>query len=322
MTQASVSTTGRGSVELKDMNAHADILSTIGNTPLVRLNRVAVHENGAIVFAKLEQFNPSGSVKDRTALAMIEAAEKVGRLKPGSIIAEATSGNLGLGLAMIGAVRGYKVVLFVEEIDRLESFIKAAKALGAEVITTSSFVSAVRLAEQFQADDPDVFVPQQFKNMANPEIHERTTAEEIIRDAGPRLRAFVASFGSGGTFTGVSRALKRHDPSIEAVLVEPDTAPLFSGGDVSCSYIHGVGPTFRPEVMGAVEYDSVMQVSVADAHEYMRRLAREEGIFCGPSSGALAWAAAQVAKRYGPDDVVVTIFADAGNRYLGAGIHG
>ncbi len=303
-----------------DSNIQPDILSTVGNTPLVRLNRI-VPQGGATVCAKLEMFNPTGSIKDRTAFAMIEQAEREGRLRPGSIIVEATSGNLGLGLSMVGAVHGYKVVLFVEEIDRLESFIKTAHALGADVVITSSFLTAVRLAEQFQADDPDVFVPQQFKNSANPEVHEKKTAEEIIRDAGPRLRAFVASFGSGGTLTGVSRALKRHNPDIEVVLVEPDTVPLFSGGEVSCSAIHGIGPTFRPDVMGSVVYDSVIQVSGEEAHTYMRRVAREEGIFCGPSSGALACAAARVAGRYGPDDVVVTIFPDAGNRYLISGFY-
>lgn len=303
-----------------EMNVHPDILSTVGDTPLVRLNRI-VPEGGAMVCAKLEMFNPTGSIKDRTALAMVEEAEKEGKLKPGSMIAEATSGNLGLGLAMVAAVRGYQVVLFVEEIDRLDSFIKTAHALGADVVTTTDFMTAVRLGEQFQIDDPDVFVPQQFKNTANPDVHERQTAEEIIRDAGPRLRAFVASFGSGGTFTGISRSLKRYKPDVEVVLVEPDTVPLFSGGEVSCSAIHGIGPTFRPDVMSSVVYDSIMQVSGEDAHIYMRRLAREEGIFCGPSSGALACAAVQVAARYQPGDVIVTIFPDAGNRYLGSGFY-
>jgi cysteine synthase len=302
------------------MAFHQNILSTIGNTPLVQLNRVVPAGTGR-VYAKLESFNPMGSVKDRPALAMVLAAERAGLLCEGSVIAEATSGNTGLGLAMIGAVRGYRVVLFVEAIDRLNSVVDAAAALGAEVITADDFSTAVRQAEAFQAATQGVFVPHQFRNPANPEVHERTTAQEIIRDAGPALRAFVGSFGSGGTITGIGRALKRHDPTIEVVLVEPDTVQLFSGGPVGCSQIHGLGPTFRPPVMEGSVHDRVMQVSARDGRKFARRLAREEGILCGPSSGALAWAAAEVAQNYGAKDIVVTVFPDTGNRYLETGLY-
>lgn len=301
------------------MAFHHDILSTIGNTPLVQLNRV-VRGGGARVFAKLESFNPMGSVKDRPALAMVLAAERAGILHDGSIIAEATSGNTGLGLAMVGAVRGYRVILFVEAIDRLNSVVEAAAALGAEIVTTDDFPTAVRRAEELQETTPGVFVPHQFRNPANPEIHEQTTAQEIIRDAGSGLRAFVGSFGSGGTITGVGRALKRHDPTIEIILVEPDTVRLFSGGPIGCSQIHGVGPTFRPDVMDGSVHDRVMQVNARDARAFARRLAREEGILCGPSSGGLGWAATEVARRCDPRDVVVTIFPDTGNRYLDTGL--
>lgn len=302
------------------MNIKASILRTIGGTPLVMLNRVT-HGIDATVCAKLEQFNPMTSIKDRPALAMIEHAQAEGRLQPGSIIAEATSGNTGLALAMVGAVYGYRVILFVEELDRLKTITEAADALGAEIVVTDRFATAVSLAEQFQKDNPMVFSPQQFKNDKNPYCHESTTAEEIIADAGASLRAFVAGAGSGGTITGVGRVLKKRMPSVEVVLAEPDTVRMYSGGTVSCSEIHGVGPTFKPQVMDTSVVDSIIQVNSADAHHMMRRLAREEGILCGPSSGALAHAAIQVAKRYGPGDVVVTVFPDYGMRYLGTGMY-
>jgi cysteine synthase A len=297
-----------------------DVLSTIGDTPLVRLNRVTDGLKAAVC-AKLEQFNPMTSIKDRPALAMVQRAEAEGRLKPGSIIAEPTSGNTGLGLAMVGAVKGYRVILFMEEMDRLRSFVLTAEALGAEVVTAHSFQEAVAMALQLQKDDPRVFVPHQFVNRANPDCHEATTAQEILRDAGPSLRAFVGGMGSGGTITGVGRALKRHDPSIRIILAEPDTASIISGGPVGCSEIPGMGPTFRPELMDTSVVDQVLRINSKDARAFMRRLGREEGILCGPSSGALGYAATLVAREYGPGDVVVTVFPDFGMRYLFAGAH-
>lgn len=301
------------------MNIRSSVLETIGGTPLVRLNRVTAMVP-ATVCAKLEQFNPMTSIKDRPALAMIDRAEREGRLRPGSTIAEATSGNTGLALAMVGAVRGYRVVLFVEEVDFfVPTLVAAAQALGAELVRTPDFTKAVAMANQFAKDDPDVFVPNQFGNPANPDCHERT-AQEILTDAGPRLRAFVASFGSGGTISGVGRAIKRLRPDVKVVLVEPDTVRLFSGGSVSCSGIHGVGPTFKPSIMDERVVDAIVQVPALRAQAFMRRLAREEGILCGPSSGALALAAIDVAREYAAGDVVVTIFPDMGMRYLSLGL--
>jgi cysteine synthase A len=295
------------------------ILDTVGNTPLVRLDRIAAGVP-ATVCGKLEQFNPLTSIKDRPALAMVEAGERAGLLRPGSVIVEPTSGNTGLGLAMVGAVKGYRVILVVEAIDRLGVFVQAATALGAEVITTSSFERAVALARQFAKDDPRVFMPNQFENPANPACHERTTAQEILHDAGPRLRAFVGSFGSGGTLTGVSHALKAALPAVKIVLAEPDTVPLFSGGPVTCSMIHGVGPTFRPPVMADAIIDEIIPVSADEAHDTMRDLARKEGILVGPSSGALVAVAVRVARTLEPGDIVVTVLPDFGMRYLGLGM--
>jgi len=291
------------------------ILDMIGNTPMVRLNRI-VPEGGGTVYAKLEQFNPSGSVKARAAYSMITAAEEAGKLKPGMVLAEATSGNLGLAVSMVGAVKGYRVVLFVEENDRIDVFMKSARSLGAEMVFTENFEMAVHLAAQFAKDDPNVFVLSQFTNPANPKIHAETTAREIVRDAGPRLRAFVASFGSGGTFTGVSSYLKAHHPEVEVVLAEPEGAPLFSGGPMGCSKIHGVGPTFKPVIMEGVQIDTIIPVSLESADATRARLAREEGIFVGPSSGAIASVAVSVAARYKPDDIIVAVLPDAGNRYI------
>jgi cysteine synthase len=291
------------------------ILDVIGNTPMVRLNRV-VPAGGGMVYAKLEQFNPTGSVKARAAYAMIRAAEEAGVLTPGMVLAEATSGNLGLAVAMVGAVRGYRVVLFVEENDRIDVFMKSARSLGAEMVFTENFEMAVHLAAQFARDDRNVFVLSQFTNPANPKIHAETTAREIVRDAGSRLRAFVASFGSGGTFTGVSSFLKAHHPNVEVVLAEPEGAPLFSGGPMGCSKIHGVGPTFKPAIMEGVQIDTIIPVSLEASDMFRARLAREEGLFVGPSAGAIASVAASVAARYGPDDIIVAIFPDDGNRYI------
>jgi cysteine synthase len=291
------------------------ILDVIGNTPMVRLNRV-VTNGGGEVYAKLEQFNPTGSVKARAAYSMITAAETAGKLKPGMVLVEATSGNLGLAVSMVAAVRGYRVVLFVEENDRIDVFMKSARSLGAEMVFTQSFEMAVHLAAQFAKDDPNVFVLSQFTNPANPQIHAETTAREIVRDAGPRLRAFVASFGSGGTFTGVSSYLKAHHPDVEVVLAEPEGAPLFSGGPMGCSKIHGVGPTFKPAIMEGVQIDTVVPVSLEAADTFRARLAREEGLFVGPSAGAIAAVAASVAAKYKPGDIVVAVFPDDGNRYI------
>jgi cysteine synthase A len=293
------------------------ILETIGNTPLVRLNRVVPKNLKPSVYAKLERFNPMGSVKDRPALAMIEDAEKRGVLRPGMTIVEATSGNTGLGLAMIAAVKGYKIRLIIEHIDVLDSTIFAAEALGAELHFVDSFEEAVAYAERQGSENSDVYVPHQFKNVSNPAVHQRTTAKEILGDLDGKISCFVASFGSGGTFTGVGSVLKEFNPAIRLILVEPDTVPLFSGGKIACSEIHGVGPTFKSSFFREELIDDILQVNAHQAHKMMKRLASEEGMIVGPSSGALAHAACLVANKYNYQDAsIVTVFPDMGDRYF------
>ncbi len=284
---------------------------------MVRLNRVVPKGLTPSVYAKLERFNPMGSVKDRPALAMIEDAEKRGTLRPGMTIVEATSGNTGLGLAMIAAVKGYKIRLIIEQIDVLDSTIFAAQALGAELHFVDSFEEAVAYAEMLGRKNRDIYVPHQFKNLSNPTVHQRTTAREIIDDLDGRITCFIASFGSGGTFTGVGTVLKRFNPAIRLILVEPDTVPLFSGGKIACSEIHGVGPTFKSSFFREELIDDILQVNARQAHEMMRRLASEEGVIVGPSSGALAYAACLVAEQYDrQDESIVTVFPDMGDRYF------
>ena len=296
------------------MHIHENILSTIGHTPLVKLNRVTSGIE-ATVCAKLEAFNPMGSVKDRPALAMIERAEAEGLLQPGATIVEPTSGNTGLGIAMVAATRGYRVVLVMGEAALKTTIPKAARALGAEVIFTKLFSDAVVKAHELQHEWENVFIPNQFENPSNPGSHVSTT-QEIIDDAGAGLKAFVASFGSSGTLTGVGRRLKKHKADIEIAVAEPENIPHFSGGEIGCSGIPGIGPPFRPAIMEDAVVDTICKVTNAEANEMTDRLAREEGIFCGPSSGVICCAALRVAKNYKKGDVIVSIFPDTGNRYL------
>lgn len=298
----------------------SSILDAIGNTPLIKLSKLSPTDK-ATVYGKAEFLNPMGSVKDRPALAMINSAEKKGLLKPGMTIVEGTSGNTGVGLTMAAIIKGYKVIIVMEEIDVVESICKIVKTFGAEVICTNSFESAVKLAETMQRENPErYYVPHQFKNIANPQIHTQTTAQEIIKDIGPRIKAFVSTFGSGGTFTGIGRALKEYNPNIELVLIEPDTVPLFSGGKITCSEIHGVGPTFISDIFDRSLIDTTVQVSGKDARKMALNIARNEGMLCGPSAGASVYAAIKVAERYAKDDVVVTILPDRGERYFGENV--
>ncbi len=303
------------------MNAQTadNILDLIGNTPLVRLSRLPP-EGSAAMWAKLERFNPGGSVKDRIGKAMIEAAEEAGLLKSGGVIVEPTSGNTGIGLAMTAAVKGYRLILTMPDTLSMERR-ALLKAYGAELVLTpgeKGMKGAIAMAEEL-AREHNAFVPQQFRNAANPEIHRRTTAAEILAQVS-HLDAFVGGVGTGGTITGVGEILKDALPGIQIVAVEPAGSPVISGGSPGKHKIQGIGAGFIPEVLNTEIIDEIMQVTDDDAWETTRRLAREEGILVGMSSGAAAWAALQVARRLGEGKVVVVLLPDTGERYLSTGL--
>ncbi len=294
----------------------ADILATIGRTPLVRLRRV-VPVGAAHVLGKLESRNPGGSVKDRIALSMIEAAEREGRLRPGDTVVEATSGNTGIGLAVVAAARGYRLILTMPEdmsVERRRLF----QWLGAELVLTPAIegmTGAVYAAQELVRQN-GYFMPRQFENPANPAVHRETTAREILADTGGYLDAFVAGVGTGGTLTGVGQALRREVPGVRVVAVEPARSAVLSGGRPGFTRIQGLGAGFVPGVLDRSVYDEVVAVRDEDAMAMARRLAREEGILCGFSSGAAVWAALRVAERLGAGRTVVTILPDTGERYL------
>jgi cysteine synthase A len=292
------------------------ILELVGDTPLVRLNRLP-EDGSATVWAKLEMFNPLSSVKDRIALAMVEAAEADGLLKKGDTIVEPTSGNTGIGLAMVAAVKGYKLKLTMPETMSVERR-NLLKALGAELVLTpgpGGMRGAIEKAEELVSAEGG-FMPQQFKNPANPDVHRRTTAEEIWSATGGRLDAFVAGVGTGGTITGAGQALKNHNPKIRVVAVEPEGSPVLSGGAAGPHKIQGIGAGFVPDVLAVDVIDEIVTVSNEDASRTSRRLAREEGLLVGISSGAAAFAALAVAKRLGSGADIVVILPDTGERYL------
>ncbi|HEU5318259.1 MAG TPA: cysteine synthase A [Chloroflexota bacterium] len=299
------------------MRIAEDATHLIGNTPLVRLRRVV--EGPGQVVAKLEDYNPAKSVKDRIGVAMIDAAERAGRIGPDTIILEPTSGNTGIALAFVCAARGYRCVLTMPETMSRERRL-LLRAYGAEVILTpgsEGMPGAIRRAQELAASDPRYFIPQQFENPANPDIHRRTTAEEIWRDTDGQVDVLVSGVGTGGTITGVGQVLKERKPSVRVVAVEPDASPVLSGGERGPHPIQGIGAGFVPAVLDTTVYDEVVRVKNDDAFATARRMPREEGLLVGISSGAAVWAAAQVARR--PESagkLIVVIVPSFGERYL------
>ncbi len=304
------------------MKLHEDILKLIGYTPLVRVNRMTAPED-AEIWAKLEGYNPGGSVKDRIALSMIESAEKEGKLKAGGTIIEPTSGNTGIGLAMVAAIKGYKLVLTMPETMSMERR-QLLQAYGAELVLTEGkkgMKGAVEKAVEIHQSNPDYyFIPQQFENPANPEVHRKTTALEIINDLGSAPDGFVAGIGTGGTITGVGEVLKDRNPAIWIAAVEPAASPVLSGGSPGPHKIAGIGAGFVPGVLNTKIYNEVIPVADADAAETAQVLAKKEGILPGISSGAAMWAAIRVARRLGKGKKVVVILPDRGERYLSTGL--
>ncbi|MBT2680745.1 cysteine synthase A [Bacillus sp. ISL-35] len=297
-----------------------NIAALIGETPLVKLNRLAP-EGGASVYLKLEYFNPSKSVKDRAAFNMIVTAENEGKLKPGSTIIEPTSGNTGIGLAMNAAARGYKAILVMPDTMTIER-INLLKAYGAEVVLTpgdEKMPGAIKKAEELLKEIPDSYMPMQFENEANPDAHRKSTAKEIIEameELKKPLSAFVATAGTGGTITGTGEGLKEVYPDLAVHVVEPAGSPVLSGGKPGKHKLVGTSPGFIPEILNQDVYEKIHKIEDEDAYETARRLAREEGILVGPSSGAACFAAINVAKQLRPDEVVICIACDTGERYL------
>lgn len=304
------------------MKVYNNITEVVGNTPLVRLNRIT-DGAAANVYAKLEFYNPTASVKDRIGIAMVDAAEQTGELKPGGTIVEATSGNTGIALAMVGAARGYKVILTMPDSMSKERRM-LLRAFGAELVLTPAaegMRGAIAKAEELGAAEGAVLV-RQFDNDANPEIHRKTTAQEIWRDTDGTVAAVVAGVGTGGTITGVGQALKEKNPDVKIFAVEPSASPLLTGGSASGHPIQGIGANFIPNNLDRSIYDEVFDVSAEDAFAYARRAGAEEGILAGISSGAALWAAAQVAKR--PEfagKIIVVILPSFGERYLSTALY-
>jgi cysteine synthase A len=299
-------------------SAYQSTLDRIFNTPLIRLHTA---ETSAALWGKLESANPGGSVKDRIAFAMIDQAERDGLIKPGDVIVEPTSGNTGIGLSLVGTIKGYQVVLTMPDTMSTERR-RLLGAFGAELILTPGSLGmrgAIEQAEQIAAERK-AFMPQQFKNPANPRIHEETTGPEILRDLDGKVDAFVAGVGTGGTITGVGRALRRNDPKTKIIAVEPLDSCVLSGGEPGPHKIQGIGAGFVPDVLDTDIYNEIITVSNEDAMMTAHDLAAVEGVFVGISAGANVFAAYQIAKRLGPGNNVVTVLCDTGERYLSTGI--
>jgi len=304
------------------MKIAKDITELVGNTPLVRLNRLSKGSVAAIV-AKLESFNPGSSVKDRIGLNMIERAENEGKIKKDTVLIEPTSGNTGIALAFVAAVKGYKLVLTMPETMSIERR-QLLSAFGAEIILTpgtEGMSGAVRKAEELAKTDKHYFILQQFENPANPDIHRRTTAQDIWRDTDGKVDILVAGVGTGGTITGIAEALKKKKASIKAIAVEPEDSAVLSGGRPGAHKIQGIGAGFIPGVLNLKIVDEVIRVSNDDAMQTARRLAKEEGILAGISSGAAVWAALEAgARKENRGKLVVVILPDTGERYLSTGL--
>ncbi|MBO0995939.1 cysteine synthase A [Bacillus sp. SD088] len=297
-------------------NIANSITDLIGNTPIVKLNRLT-DENSADVYLKLEYMNPGSSVKDRIALAMIEAAEKSGKLKAGDTIIEPTSGNTGIGLAMVAAAKGYRSVLVMPDTMSMERR-NLLKAYGADLILTpgaEGMNGAIKKANEL-AKEHGYFVPQQFENPANPEIHRLTTGKEVVEQMGDQLDAFIAGVGTGGTITGVGEVLKEHNPNVKIYAIEPEDSPILSGGKPGPHKIQGLGAGFIPSILDTDIYDGVLKIKNEEAFEWARRTAREEGILGGISSGAAVAAALKVAKELGKGKKVLAVIPSNGERYL------
>jgi cysteine synthase A len=294
-----------------------DMTAAVGYTPMVRINKLGADE--ATILAKLEFYNPCGSVKDRIALSMIEAAEEKGLIKTDTVIIEPTSGNTGIGLAFVCAARGYKLILTMPESMSIERR-KLLRLFGAEFVLTPAergMSGAVEKAEHLVAENPHAFMPQQFTNPANPQIHRETTAKEIWEDADHKVDIFVAGVGTGGTITGCGEVLKKHNRNLKVVAVEPKDSPVLSGGKPGPHKIQGIGAGFIPQVLNVDIIDEIIQVSNEDSMETARQLASKEGILAGISSGAAMWAAIQISKRdESRGKIIVVILPDTGERYI------
>ncbi|ALC82059.1 MULTISPECIES: cysteine synthase A [Bacillus] len=302
------------------MAIYDNIADLIGNTPLIRLNKLQP-ENAAEVYIKLEAFNPSKSVKDRAAYNMIIEAEKNGDLKPGATIIEPTSGNTGIGLAMNAAARGYKAILVMPDTMTKER-INLLKAYGAEVVLTPGderMPGSIKKAKEIAAKIPNSYIPMQFENPANPDAHRTTTALEIIQaqqQIGKPLAAFIATAGTGGTITGTGETLKNHFPKLAIHVVEPAGSPVLSGGEPGKHKLVGTSPGFIPDILNQNVYDEIVKIKDEDAYRITRLLAKQEGILVGPSSGAACFAAIEAAQKFSPDQIVIAMMADTGERYL------
>ncbi|ENH95553.1 cysteine synthase [Gracilibacillus halophilus YIM-C55.5] len=294
-----------------------NVTELIGNTPMVRLNRI-VPEDAAEIYVKLEMFNPSSSVKDRAAFSMIEEAERQGVIEEEATIVEPTSGNTGIGLAMTAAAKGYQAILVMPD-NMTKERINILKAYGAKVELTPSsekMPGAIRRAKELVEEIPNSFMPQQFENIANPDIHRHTTAKEILNQTGKELDAFVATAGTGGTITGTGETLKEELPDLHVAVVEPEGSPVLSGGHPGKHKLVGTSPGFVPDILNTNVYDEIIQISDDDAINTFKDLAAKEGIFVGPSAGAAVYAAIEVAKKLGKGKRVVCIAPDTGERYL------
>jgi len=299
------------------VKAHADITELIGGTPLVRLNRLS-KPGGATIYAKVESFNPGGSIKDRICLNMINEAERLGKLKPGGTIVEPTSGNTGIGLALVAAVRGYKLILVMPESMSMERA-SLLSSYGAQFVLTAAWEGmkgSIKEAESIVAQNPSYYMPDQFSNPANPDMHRKTTGPEIVNALDGRVDAFVAAVGTGGTITGCGEVIRERNPAAKIVAVEPAGSPVLSGGDPGPHKIQGIGAGFVPKVLNRTLLDRVVTVTDDEAYQTAKLLAKKEGLLVGISAGANVFAAQKIAEELGPGKNVVTIFCDTGERYI------